>query len=378
MVVTGPYNNATNSAFLTVLTNTTARGPGNQSCCPGSAVIFSTIPYGTGPFTYVWKFNGVVLSNQVDNAIVLVNVSSTNAGTYTVIVTGDCSSVTNSATLTVYPVTTATGPVSLTNCPGTTATFSTTPSGTGPFKYAWKFNGVTLTNRVSDPIVLANVSSTNAGNYTVIVTGDCSSVTNSASLTVLTNTSAVGPTNLVLNAGQTAVFTVVPSGNGPFSYVWRQNGSLLPGQTTNQIIMTNVSAANAGTYTVEVYGHCNSVTNSAILTVNQSMSVIIIQPSANAVFVAPATIPISATVSNAVSSIRLVNYYANGIWIGSDAVSSGNAYSFTWAGVPANGSNYVLTATAVDALNNTATSPGISSMWRRRCRSMREPIRWWC
>ena len=112
---------------------------------------------------------------------------------------------------------------------------------------------------------------------------------------------------------------------------------------------------------MEVYGHCKGggVTNSAILTVNQSMSVIITQPSANAVFVAPATIPISATVSNAVSSIRLVNYYANGIWIGSDAVSSGNVYSFTWAGVPANGSNYVLTATAVDALNNTATSPRI-------------------
>ena len=98
---------------------------------------------------------------------------------------------------------------------------------------------------------------------------------------------------------------------------------------------------------------------SIIIRGGQTMSVRITQPVPNAVFVAPAALAISATVSNAAYSIQRVDFYANGVLIGSDSRSSGNPYTYTWAGVPAMGSNYVLTATAVDVLNNTATSPGI-------------------
>ena len=52
--------------------------------------------------------------------------SAGDAGTYSVVVSGTCgNAVTNSATLTVNEnVVVASAPVSLTNCPGTSASFS--------------------------------------------------------------------------------------------------------------------------------------------------------------------------------------------------------------------------------------------------------------
>ena len=55
----------------------------------------------------------------------------------TVIVTGAANSVTNCASLTVNEPTSGNGPNDMTLISGGTGTFSTTPSGTGPFTYQW-------------------------------------------------------------------------------------------------------------------------------------------------------------------------------------------------------------------------------------------------
>ncbi len=59
--------------------------------------------------------------------------------------TGTCGNpVTHSATLTVNEnVVVASAPVSLTNCPGTTASFSVSATGTG-LSYQWSKNGTDL------------------------------------------------------------------------------------------------------------------------------------------------------------------------------------------------------------------------------------------
>ncbi len=58
--------------------------------------------------------------------------------TYSVVVSGVCgNAVTNSASLTVNEnVVVASAPVSLTNCPGTSASFSVSATGTG-LSYQW-------------------------------------------------------------------------------------------------------------------------------------------------------------------------------------------------------------------------------------------------
>ncbi|MEI9960433.1 MAG: hypothetical protein WDM76_04655 [Limisphaerales bacterium] len=80
---------------------TTASGPVNESVVAGGAVTFSTVAAGTPPFSYVWKKNETVLSGKNANEITLNPVSSGDAGTYTVEITGGNGSATNSAVLTV-------------------------------------------------------------------------------------------------------------------------------------------------------------------------------------------------------------------------------------------------------------------------------------
>jgi hypothetical protein len=77
-----------------------------------------------------------------------------------------------------------------TSCPGRTTSFSTIPSGSGPFTYQWRKAGIPI-NAAANPsaasgtLVLAVVQVTDAGAYDCVVTGACGTViTTAATLTV--------------------------------------------------------------------------------------------------------------------------------------------------------------------------------------------------
>ena len=82
------------------------------------------------------------LAGQTANSLVLSTVSAGDAGTYSVVVSGTCgNAVTNSASLTVNEnVVVASAPVSLTNCPGTSASFSVECDRHG-LSYQWFKDG---------------------------------------------------------------------------------------------------------------------------------------------------------------------------------------------------------------------------------------------
>jgi len=80
---------------------TTATGPTNQPLVVGSSTTLSTTASGTPPFSYVWRKNGAVLAGQNANSISLNPVGLSDAGTYSVQVTGGAGSITNSALLTL-------------------------------------------------------------------------------------------------------------------------------------------------------------------------------------------------------------------------------------------------------------------------------------
>src|SRR5207249_1236973 len=140
---------------------------------------------GTSP-SYQWYKGANPLAGQTGNSLTLNNVSATDVGTYSVTVSGTCgNSVSGSASLTVNQnVLVSSAPVSLTNCPGTTAKFSVTATGTG-VSYQWYKGGSVLAGQNSDTLTLNNVSAADAGTYTVIVSGACgNTVTNAATLTI--------------------------------------------------------------------------------------------------------------------------------------------------------------------------------------------------
>src|SRR5208282_3148566 len=146
---------------------------------------------------------------QTTNSLILTNVSATNAGLYSVVVGDACGDLlTNSATLTVnQPVLVSTAPVSLTNCPGSSAMFSTMATGSG-LSYQWFHGSVELPGQTTNSLILTNVSATNAVLYSVVVGDACGDLlTNSATLTVnqpiLVSTAPVSLTNC---PGNSAIF----------------------------------------------------------------------------------------------------------------------------------------------------------------------------
>jgi len=268
VIVMGADNSVTNFATLTVNTPVSATPLTNLVEVAGNSATFSTLASGSGPLSYTWAMNGTNIAGQTTNSLTIPSVAPGDAGIYSVVVSGPCGSVTNSASLTVNVPTTATALLSLTECVGGIAMFNVTASGTGPFSYVWSKDGAALAGQTTNSLTISPVNTTNAGTYTVIVTGAANSVTNSAPLTVNTPVSATPPTNLVEVAGNSATFSTLASGSGPLSYTWSKDGTNITGQTTNSLTIPSVAPGDAGIYSVVVSGPCGSVTNSANLTVN--------------------------------------------------------------------------------------------------------------
>src|SRR5262249_8976114 len=159
--------------------------PSSLTNCPGTTAIFNVGASGTG-LTYQWFKNGTILAGQTGGSLTLNNVSAADAGTYSVTATGTCgNSASNSATLTVNQnVAVSSGPVSRTNCPGTTASFSVSATGTG-LTYQWFKASSPLAGQTGSSLTLTNVSASDSGTYSVTVSGECGGpMSSSADLTV--------------------------------------------------------------------------------------------------------------------------------------------------------------------------------------------------
>ena len=120
-------------------------------------------------------------------------------------------------------------------------------------------------------VALTNVSASNAGSYTVVISSPYGSVTSAvATLTVQAPpVITVQPTNQTVLAGSSPVFTVAAAGSGPFGYLWYvASTNLLQCDTNCTLTLPCVFTNDAGSYTVVVTNAYGSVTSAvATLTV---------------------------------------------------------------------------------------------------------------
>lgn len=70
------------------------------------------------------------------------------------------------------------------------------------------------------------------------------------------------PVGLTIAEGQTATFSVIPGGAGPFGYQWRKNGVNIAGATSATLTLSDLTQADAGNYDVIVSNYVGSVTSS--------------------------------------------------------------------------------------------------------------------
>lgn len=76
------------------------------------------------------------------------------------------------------------------------------------------------------------------------------------------------PANFQAETGAAAYFSVVATGSRPLGYQWQRNGVNIAGATAEWLLLQNLNAADAGTYTVKVSNAAGSATSAgATLTV---------------------------------------------------------------------------------------------------------------
>ncbi|MBV6499935.1 MAG: hypothetical protein CJBNEKGG_02399 [Prosthecobacter sp.] len=147
------------------------RQPVGATVVPGAAVQLKVVADGMG-LSYQWK-RGTTNVGANSPVLDLASVSTTDGGSYKVIISNGAGSVTSStATLNVLPVPEIKKhPASVTVKQGTRVTLSVTATGTG-LKYQWRKGTSDLSGETRSTLVLTTLDSAQAGSYSVRVYND--------------------------------------------------------------------------------------------------------------------------------------------------------------------------------------------------------------
>jgi hypothetical protein len=153
-----------------------------------------------------------------------------------------------------------------------TATFTAAATGTPAPTYQWLKDGLPLSGRTSDTLVLSSTSPADSGTYAVAATNSAGTVTSrGATLTVLEVAPPPSPPTAVAPSfvrepqsqsalpGSSAGFTAQATGSPEPTYQWTKNGQPVPGWTNATLVLTSLSTNDSGTYAVIATNSAGSV-----------------------------------------------------------------------------------------------------------------------
>lgn len=304
--------------------------------CPGSTVGTITIPnlcvggsltmqaISSDPLaTYSWtSTNSFTATTQ---SVTIPNLATTNAGTYTVLITNSnlCTSALT-ANVVVNPLPTLANVAGTTICEGSTATLSasgaTTYSWVGPNNY---------TSTLQNPTI-PNTTSVNAGVYTVTgVTNGCSAI--ALATLVIDKKPVPTATGAAICLGGNGTISVLPAG---LMYVWTGPANFSSNQQSP--LIQNATSTNAGTYTILVTDSKGcTATATTTVTVGNSLS-------------------ITATSNSPVCSGTRLELSANGgtgatyLWTSPSGITTNLANPFTNNATAADNGTWIVAVTNID------------------------------
>ena len=270
---------ASSSATLTVLVPPTILAqPASMTVAAGSAAAFAVEASSATTMTYQWRKNGVAIAGATAATLTFGSATSTDAATYSVVVSNSGGSVTSgNAVLTVQvPPSITTQPVNQFGAFGSPIVLAVTAAGTGPLSYQWFQAGVPLADggnisgSTSNLLTIAALTTNEVASYFVVVTNVIGSVTStSASVSVNVAPMIVGqPVNQFIAVGGSATLTVTATGSNPLTYQWLKNGrkfgnsATVSGTTSNTLTLTKMALNSSGNYSVvvkNIYGSATSV-----------------------------------------------------------------------------------------------------------------------
>jgi len=264
----------------------------------GSSATFTVTAAGDPPLTYHWRFNGSALSDgtwisgATSPSLTILDIQPQDQGLYTVVVENPVGAVVSTPparlTVTVPPeITSQPGPV--TTNQGATVSFRVVAAGQPPLGYRWRCNDIPLADggRVSGAtsacLWISSIQPSDEGSYNVVVSNAAGAVVSApAGLTVVVPPAITqSPTNQTVPTGGNVTLTVTAAGTAPLSYQWQKDevvlsdGGRISGAASAQLAISNVQAADTGSYVVVVTNAAGAVTSTppAVLTVRVSPSI---------------------------------------------------------------------------------------------------------
>ena len=273
--------------------------PADQTVCEGAPATFAVEADGTGPLSYQWRLDGIVIPGAVEPTLLIETVTVEDAGVYDVVVSNPCVEViSDPARLAVDTAPTIVQhPVDQAVCEGAPATFTFEADGTAPLSFQWRKGGIDIPSATDDTLTIDPVSIDDAASYDVIIQNLCGSETSAAArLTIDTApTIAEHPVDQTVCEGALATFTVEADGTPPLSFQLRKDGLIIAEGTGVSLTIGPVTIADAGSYEVLVSNACGlAQSRAAVLTVQTDL-MIMQQPGDQTVCEgAPATFTVEA------------------------------------------------------------------------------------
>lgn len=284
-VVSNSCGSVTSNNIVVLVNANTAitTNPTPQAACVGNTATFSVAATGAG-LTYQWRKNSVnIPSANSASYTTPATVIGDNGANFDCIVTGTCGTLTTTqAALTVTnSAAISQQPQNVVACAGGNASFTVSGTGGNNTTYQWRFNGNNIGSPTSNPTLqLSNINSNNVGNYDVVITGGCGTVTSTVATLSLGQAPTFTPLANTATACLGTEFTTTVATQGQVTgYVWRKNGTPIPNQTTATLTLPSVTPNDAGTYSVSIVGTCGNVFSNDLVLSIINPPVITVQPS---------------------------------------------------------------------------------------------------
>ena len=281
VTVTNPANSVTSNAAVVAV-----RTPVGITVQPAATIVrsepesftLSVTVTGTTPVSYAWIHNGNTINGATNDSLTISPTTTADTGMYSVCASNLVNSVTSiQSDVNVYkPVSIITQPVGSTINPGESTVLTVSAFGSGPIRYQWRLNNIDINGAT-----LPSYTATQAGSYTVAVTGPVNTVvSNAAVVAVRTPVGFVTQPNALteLKVPDSLTLQATLSGTDPISYAWLYNDSVITGATSNTYTISQVATSNSGVYKLSASNLVNSVVSiDAVVNVYQGVS-IVIQP----------------------------------------------------------------------------------------------------